>query len=67
MDTYIIRKAYPLPGSEIEITSENLTYSELMKSYSGCQSESIKNNDKIHRKCVKIANLIRDIEKLNIK
>jgi len=50
---------------EITIESSNLLYSEIGSSYSGCQSLSKKNNDLIHEKCRKIADLFRQIEDLN--
>lgn len=66
MDNYIIKKAYPWTSdNEIEIKSEGLLYAELGEKHSGCQSMSLYNNNEIHKKCVQIANLIRDIEKLN--
>ena len=67
MDTYTIKKAYPtLKDTEIEITSKNLIYAEMGVTHSGCQSNNLKNNDEIHKKCVQITNLIREIEQLNI-
>ena len=65
MDTYVITKAYPLDTTEITIKSINLLYSEMTHVGSGCQSNSIKNNDAIHKKCRQIADLIREIETLN--
>jgi len=66
MDTYIIKKAYPDLGNkflEIEISSENLLYSELLHTHSGCQT-NCKNTDEIHKICIHIADLIRKIETL---
>lgn len=66
MDIYTIKKAMHFSDlDEIEIKSENLIYAEIGLNHSGCQSNSLKNNDKIQNKCAQIANLIRDIEKLN--
>lgn len=66
MDTYTIKKAYPWTrDSEIEISSENLLYSEL-NNLSGCQSMNKKNNELIRDKCFQISELIREIEKLNV-
>lgn len=65
METYIISKACPWTKSnEITIESENLLYSEIA-ALSGCQSNSVKYNEKIREKCNKIADLIREIELLN--
>ena len=65
MDTYTINKAYPWThGEEIEITSENLCYTEL-DSLSACQSNSKENNKEIERICYYIAEMIREIELLN--
>jgi hypothetical protein len=67
MDNYTIKKAYPWISDcfEIEISSENLLYTELGTTHSGCQSNSLENNNKIHECCKKVADLIREIEKLN--
>lgn len=66
MDTYTIKKAYHWTSTtEIEITSENLIYTELCDTHSGCQNSSTKNSDEIHKKCVQVADLIREIDKLN--
>ena len=67
MDTYTIKKAFPWSKSkylEIEISSENLLYTELQNTHSGCQTNS-ENTDKIHLRCKEIANLIREIEELS--
>lgn len=66
MDTYTIKKAYPWSKNkhvEIEIKSENLLYTEIHDTHSGCQTNS-ENTDKIHEKCKQIADLIREIENL---
>jgi hypothetical protein len=67
MDTYTIKKAYPWIKAmgEIEITSENLIYTELGTMHSGCQCNNMDNADEIHKLCNMIANLIRKIEVLN--
>lgn len=69
MDTYKIKKAYPwIEGTkEIEITSENLIYTELGTTHSGCQCNNLENSENIRMKCFQIANLIREIEILNKK
>ena len=67
MDTYVITKAYPLDTKEIAIKSTNLLYAEMTPIGSGCQSSNLANNDKIHKKCRQIADLIREIEILNVK
>jgi len=66
MDTYTIKKAYHWTDDrEIVITSENLIYSELGSNHSGCQCTNVYNQELIHQKCRKIADLIREIEQLN--
>jgi len=65
-DTYTIKKAYPWADTnEIEIISKNLLYAELCNTHSGCQSNNMQNNDKIHKLCVKVSELIQEIDKLN--
>lgn len=67
MDTYTIKTAYHWVNDlEIEIKSENLIYVESGTTHSGCQCKNMDNHDVIHDKCRKIADLIREIEKLNI-
>jgi hypothetical protein len=66
MDRYIIQQAYPWQTEnvyELEIKSDNLIYSELYDTHSGCQT--MHNQKKIHNKCNQIANLIREIDELN--
>ena len=66
MDNYTIQQAYPWQTKdvyELEIKSDNLIYSELFDTHSGCQA--MKNQKEIHKRCVQIANLIREIDKLN--
>lgn len=66
MDIYTIKKGYWWSTlDEIEIKSENLLYVELDNTHSGCQSNSLENNDEIHEKCKQISQLIKEIEKLN--
>jgi len=70
MDTYIIKKAYPYQTEnviELEITSENLIYTELGNSHSGVQVINMTNENLIHKKLRAVADLIRDIDKLNKK
>ena len=68
MDTYTIRKAYHWTTDlDIEIDSENIRYSELNKTHSGCQCRNLSNQEAIHKKCTQIAQLIREIEILNQK
>ena len=66
-DTYTIKKAYPWCklGFEIEISSNNLLYAELCGTHSGCQTNNLDNQDKIHELCVKVSELIQEIDKLN--
>ena len=59
---------FPFPKSdfnEITIISEDLYYSEIGGKHSGVQVTNLENNDLIHEKCKVIADLIRDIQKLN--
>ena len=49
---------------EVEIISDKLLYGEVYDS-SVCQVNNPENKDLIHKKCKKIANLIREIDKLN--
>jgi predicted nucleic acid-binding protein len=67
MQTYKIQKAYHWieDTKEIEITSENLIYTELGTTHSGCQCNNLENAEIIRMKCTQIANLIREIEILN--
>jgi len=66
MEEYRIKKAYPfdIKGNEIEIISKNLIYCEL-ENLSGVQCINLENQDIIRKKCNQIADLIREIEKLN--
>ena len=70
MDKYVIKYAYGVPEyedefKELEISSDNLFYSEMGLNHSGCQVNHQDNQKEIHKKCVQIANLIREIDKLN--
>jgi hypothetical protein len=66
MNTYTIRKAYHWTvDGDIEIESENLLYAELGEHYYGVQCASLKNHEKILKKCFKISKLIKQIDKLN--
>ena len=67
MNTYVIKKTYPAicDNGEISIESENLYYSEMFASHSGCQCNNTENQDQIHEKCRQIVALIRQIEDLN--
>ena len=56
-----------IQDNEVTIQSDNLNYAELYPTHVGCQSNSIKNNNKIKDKCIKISALIKDIELLNTK
>lgn len=68
MDKYKIEQAYPWQKEnvfELEIMSENLIYTELGDSYSGCQAVNMSNQQLIHEKCRQVADLIREIDQLN--
>jgi hypothetical protein len=67
MDNYKIHKAYGwIEGTrEIEITSENLIYTEIGTTHTGCQCNNLENAEIIRMKCRQIADLIREIEILN--
>ena len=70
MDTYIIKQAYPWQTEnvlELEITSQNLIYTELGNTHSGVQVINMRNETLIHKKLRAVADLIRDIDKLNKK
>ena len=69
MKTYKIQKAYHWVDNcfEIEISSDDLLYTELLTAYSGCQCNNLENAEIIRMKCMQIADLIREIEILNIK
>lgn len=69
IDSYIIENSYPDSLNqlgEITIKSNNLLYSELGTSLSGCQSNE-QGNDKIHELCREVSKLIKEIDKLNNK
>lgn len=68
MDIYIIKQAYPWQKGdikELEISSDNLIYTELQDTHSGVQVVNQSNSDLIHDKLRKIADLIREVDKLN--
>lgn len=68
MDKYKIEQAYPWQKEnvfELEIMSENLVYTELCDSHSGCQVVNVSNQQLIHEKCRQVADLIREIDQLN--
>jgi len=68
MDRYIIQQAYPWQTGnvfELEITSENLVYTELAKTHSGVQVMNDSNQRLIHEKLREVAELIREIDQLN--
>lgn len=67
MDNYKINAAYPFESkyNEIEITSENLIYTELQDTHTGLQCNNQKNEKKIHDKCREISKLIKEINELN--
>ena len=68
MKTYEISQAYNfVNGSvEIQIISDDLLYCELVN-HSGVQCLNIENSELIRKKCQQIADLIREIEILNVK
>jgi hypothetical protein len=71
MDTYSIK--YPYLENrvmendfiELEIVSQNLIYSEIGKTHFGLQCLNVDNDDVIREKCKQVADLIREIDKLN--
>lgn len=69
MDNYKINAAYPNGlyerYNEVEITSENIIYTEIQHSHSGVQVSNQENENQIHKKCRQVANLIREIDELN--
>lgn len=65
MNEYIIEKAWSwTKDKQIRIKSDNLEFVEFCNGY-GAQSNHSDNNDKISELCKKIADNIREIEKLN--
>jgi hypothetical protein len=69
MNTYKIRYPYlgdPVDGGfvELQIESKGLIYAEIASSY-GVQCMSKKHHNTIALKCREVANLIREIDKLN--
>jgi hypothetical protein len=66
METYIISKAYHWTKSnEIEIKSKNLIYSQIGEMHHGLQANSIINHLEILMKCKQVAELIKEIDKMN--
>jgi hypothetical protein len=70
MDRYII--THPYLGEklkdgflEVEISSDNLSYSELQMTHYGVQCMVSDEDNVIRDKCRQIADLIREIDKLN--
>lgn len=66
---YIIQNAYTKSrhlndNGEIEIRSDGLIYSEL-NNLSGLQCLNMGNEELIHKKCIEISKLIKEIHKLN--
>ncbi|NQZ76813.1 MAG: hypothetical protein HRT61_12050 [Ekhidna sp.] len=63
---YTIRKAYHWTESnEVEISSDGLIYAELGDTHYGVQCMNQENEDEILKKCKQIADLIREVDKLN--
>jgi hypothetical protein len=50
---------------EVEIESESLIYTELQMTHFGVQCNNLKNQELIRLKCRQVADLIREIDKLN--
>jgi hypothetical protein len=66
METYIISKAYHWTKSnEIEIKSKNLIYSEVGETHHGVQAKNTLNYLEILMKCKQVAELIKEIDKMN--
>lgn len=68
MDEYIIKQAYPWQTEnifELEITGENLIYTELGNTHSGVQVLNQTNEKMIHQKLRQVADLMREIDQLN--
>jgi len=67
MDYYTIQIAYPweINPHEITIKSETLEYTEMGSIHSGCQCKNMDKQKLIHDKCKEVADLIREIDKLN--
>ena len=70
MDKYVIK--HPYLGKEdsngfleVEITSENIIYSEIQSTHFGLQCVNKKNHNEILVRCKEVVNLIREIDKLN--
>ena len=70
IDTYTIKCPYSITTkNEIEIVSDNIMYSEIRLNdkgvFIGVQCSNQKNDELIKAKCIQVANLIREIDKLN--
>jgi hypothetical protein len=72
VDTYTIKCCYPFATkfNEVEISSNDLIYTEATTYYGkhtfvGLQCNNLENAELIKAKCIQVANLIREIDKLN--
>ena len=70
IDTYTIKCPYSITTkNEIEIVSDNIMYSEIRlndeRVFIGVQCSNQENDKLIKAKCIQVANLIREIDKLN--
>ena len=70
IDTYTIQCPYSITTkNEVEIVSDNIMYSEVglndKQVYIGFQCNNKENAELIKAKCIQVANLIREIDKLN--
>ena len=70
MDKYTIRHPYlgdKLKNGflEVEIISDSLNYSEIGVTMFGLQCNNLNNHKEISEKCKKVADLIRELDKLN--
>ena len=70
IDTYTIKCPYSITTkNEIEIVSDNIMYSEIRlndeRFFIGVQCSNQENDKLIKSKCIQVANLIREIDKLN--
>lgn len=70
IDTYTIKCPYSITTkNEIEIVSDNIMYSEIRLNdklvFIGVQCNNLENAELIKAKCIQVANLIREIDKLN--
>ena len=72
VDTYTIKCCYPFATkfNEVEISSNDLIYTEATTYYGkhtfvGLQCNNLENAELIKAKCIQVADLIREIDKLN--